>query len=106
MVTLVDAERQVSAAADSRSGAEAIGSRLHTLVRPGAGQGFGSSATASARLGPDRCLFPQMPLGRKHQALCVLIDRTDDLLDRLDCGLFKIRFTALGAHPGGDGIED
>ena len=57
-------------------------------------------------LGLHRSLFPQKPLGRKHQALCVLIDSTDDLLDRFDCGLFKIRFTTLGTHPGGDGIED
>ena len=56
--------------------------------------------------GPHHCLFPQELLDRKHQALCVLVDSVDDLLDRLDCCLFKIRFPALGAYSGGDRIED
>ena len=50
--------------------------------------------------------LPQKPLGRKRQTLCVLVDSVDDLLDRLDCCLFEIRFTALGAHPSWDRIED
>ena len=50
--------------------------------------------------------YPDRFLGRKHQALCVLVDSVDDLLDRLYCCLFKIRFPALGAYSGGDRIED
>src|SRR6202008_2405576 len=45
-------------------------------------------------------------LGRHEQSFSVRIYGTNDVLDRLHGGLFKIRFATLDTHPSGDSIED
>jgi hypothetical protein len=44
--------------------------------------------------------------GGKEQSFGVRVYCTNDLLDRLHSGLFKIRFAALDTNPSGFCIED
>src|SRR4030095_13930369 len=56
----------------------------------------------------DSPLLQRLPelLGGKEQSFGVRLYCTNDLLDRLHGGLFKIRFAALDTYPSWNGIED
>src|SRR5712691_933516 len=59
----------------------------------------------SALVSPLLQCLPEL-LGGQEEPFGVRVYGTNNLLDRLHSGLFKIRFAALDTHPSGDGIED